>query len=102
MIAFGRLRQFTIGRRLDFETPITGCAAQGWIIMTDVRHGIEPAAAIDRRLYMPALAETPVAYDHVIGSILAINDDGDTRAARNHNIETIGRERPQRRSDQNG
>src|ERR1700722_17965442 len=102
MIALGRLRQFAIGRRLDFEAPITGGAAQGRIIMTDVRHGIEPAAAIHRRLYMPSLAETPVAYDHVIGRILAINDAWDASAARTHNIETIGRERRQRRSDQNG
>ena len=71
--------------------------------MTDVRLGIDVAAAIDRRLHMHALAEAPVAFDHRIGCIDAVDDDGHAGAAGNHDDGTAaaGQSR-QRRSDQNG
>jgi hypothetical protein len=42
--------------------------------MTDMRRGIDIAAAIDRRRHMHALAEAPVAFDHRIGRVDAVKD----------------------------
>ena len=69
--------------------------------MTDIGHGIDVAAAIDRWLHLHALAEAPFAFDHGIGCIDAVNDDGHAGAAGNHDLETAaaGKSRG-RRSDQ--
>ena len=52
--------------------------------MSDIRHRIDIAAAIDRGLHMHALAETPIALDHRIGCIDAIDDDGNAGPAGHH------------------
>ena len=44
--------------------------------MADLGLGIDMAAAIDRRLDMDALGQTPIALDHRIGGVDTINDDG--------------------------
>src|SRR5829696_3824812 len=87
MIALGRLRQSAVRRRLDFQPPVTGHAAGARIITADVRNGIDIAAAIDGRLDLVALAETPLTLDHCIGSVDTINDDGYAGTAGNHNVE---------------
>ena len=59
--------------------------------MTDMRLGIDVAAAIDGRLDMDALAKTPVAFDHRVGCIDAVDDDGHAGAAGNHDVGTVAR-----------
>jgi hypothetical protein len=101
MIALGGLRQPAVGRRFDFKPPVARLTTGARIVMTDVRRGIDVAAAIDRGLHMHALAEAPVAFDDGIGCIDAVNDDGYAGAARNHDDgSAVGQGRP-RRSDQN-
>src|SRR4051812_33348641 len=68
------------------------------IIMADVWNRIDVAATIDGRLHMRALAETPVALDHRIGCIEAVNDDGYADTARNHDFKAAaGKSRRRRR-----
>ena len=62
--------------------------------MTDAGLEIDVAAAINRRLHMDALAETEVAFDHGIGRIDAVDDDGHAGAAGNHDIEALARPGP--------
>src|ERR1700692_2221207 len=95
-------RQPAVGRRLDFETPVAGHLTSARIVMTDVRPDINVAAAIDRGLDMDALGETPVAFDHRVGCVDAIDDDGHARPAWNHDIEAVASRSRPRRSDQNG
>src|SRR5471032_1055595 len=102
MIALGGLRQPAVGRRLDFETAVARHVTGTRIIMADARLDIGDAAAIDRGLYMHALAKTPVAFNDGIGCVDAVNDDGHPGAAWNHDDGTAGAgEGAQRGSDQN-
>ncbi len=102
MIALRGLRQLAVGRRLDFEAAVAWRVTGTRIVMTDMRIGIDDAAAIDGGLHMHVLGEAPVTFDHGIGRIDAINDDGHTGAAGNHDDGTaVGQGRPAR-SDQNG
>ena len=55
--------------------------------MTDIRNRIDVAAAVNGRLDLVALAQPPLALDHRIGCVDAVNDDGYADAARNHDIE---------------
>ena len=87
MIALGRLRQFAVRRRLDFHPPVSGQAAGTRIVMTNMRHRIDIAATVDGRLDMGALAQPPIALDHRIGCVDAVNDDGYAGTAWNHDLE---------------
>src|SRR5450756_1014984 len=80
MIALGGLRQLAVGWRLHFETPIAGQMARTRVIVTDGRHGIDVAAAIDRGHHMHALGKAPIALDDRIRCVDAVDDDGDARA----------------------
>src|ERR1700704_3000877 len=102
MIALRRLRQLAVGRRLDFETAVVRRVAGARIVMGYMRRGTDGAAAIDRGLHMHTLSETPVAFEHSVGYVNAIDDDGYTGPAWNDLHGTaVGQGRP-RRSDQNG
>jgi hypothetical protein len=50
MIALGGLRQPAVGRRFDFKSPVARLTTGARIVVTDVRRGINVAAAIDRGL----------------------------------------------------
>src|SRR5665213_3067293 len=94
-----RLPQDTAGWRFDFKPPVARQMTGARIIMADLRLGIERAAAINGRLHVDAAAETPVAFDHRIGDVDAVDDDGHAGAARNHEIESLAGDSRQRRSD---
>lgn len=49
--------------------------------MPDVRQRFDPATAIDGRLNVDVLCQTPVALDHGIGRVDAIDDNRDARAS---------------------
>src|SRR6266404_2352459 len=101
METLGATRQPAVGRRFDFETPVAWHATCARIVMTDVGSEIDVAAAINRGLHLLTPAETPFAFDHGIGCVDAVNDDGHAGAARNHDVEAAaGKGRP-RRCDQN-
>src|SRR3954465_2261104 len=87
-MALGRLWQLAVGWRLNLETSVAGLMAGARIIMSDPRFGVDIAAAIDRRLHLLPLAETPLAFDHGIGRIDAVNDDGHAGVAGHNNVET--------------
>src|ERR1700687_1200226 len=89
------------GRRFDFETPVARRMTGARIVMTDVGHEIDVAAAIDRGLHLLALAETPFAFDHGVGCVDAVNDDGHAGAAGHYDIETAAGKGRGRRSDHN-
>ena len=55
--------------------------------MTDLGAGIDVAAAINRGLHLLTPAKAPFAFDHSIGCVDAVNDDGHVGAARNHDVE---------------
>src|SRR5665213_450223 len=89
MIAFRRLRQDAVQRRFDFKAPIPRLPARTWVIMADMRTGIDIAATIDGGLHMLALGETPIAFDDGIGGIDAVDDDGNAGTPGDHDIETV-------------
>ena len=102
MIALRRLRQLAVGRRLDFETAVARRVAGTRIVMSDIGLRIDGAAAINGGLHMHTLSETPVAFEHSVGYVNAVDDDGHTGPAWNDLHGTaVGQGRP-RRSDQNG
>src|SRR5258708_37665374 len=97
MIALRGLRQLAVGRRLDFEAPVARRVTGRRIEMTDMQIGIDRAATINGGLPMHALAETPVAFDHGIGCVDAVNDDGHTGPAGNDDDRTaVGHAGPAR------
>jgi len=69
--------------------------------MTDLGGEIEVAAAINSRLHLLTPAEAPFAFDHSIGCVDAVNDDGHVGAAGNHDVEAAAGKGRQRRSDPN-
>ena len=58
------------------------------------------AAAVDGRLHLPVLAKTPFAFDHRIGCIDAVNDDGHVDAAGNDDVKTAAGESRRRHRHQ--
>src|SRR4029077_9821324 len=60
VVALGLLRQFAIGGRFDFETAVARQMTGAWIVVADIRHRIDIAAAVDRGLDMRPPQETPV------------------------------------------
>src|SRR5882762_9499642 len=81
MIALRRLRQLAVGRRLDFETAVARRVAGTRVVMSDIGLRIDGAAAIDGGLHMHTLSETPVAFEHSVGYVNAVDDDGHTGPA---------------------
>ena len=57
VITLRRMRQPAIGRRFDFETTIAGHMARARIIMTDMRHRVDIAPAINGGLHLHILAK---------------------------------------------
>src|SRR5258705_10625256 len=94
-------RQLAVGRRFDFKTAVARHTTGARIVMTDLGAEIDVAAAVDRGLHLLTPAETPFAFDHRIGGVDAVNDDGHVGAARNHDVEAAASEGRWRRSDQN-
>ena len=82
-------RQLAIGGRLDFETSITRRVAGARIIVTDLGSGIGNAAAIDRRMDVDVLGQSPVAFHHGPGRIDAVDDDGHARTAGNDDGKSV-------------
>src|SRR5579859_1439545 len=89
-------------RRLDFQPPIAGQMTCARIVVANIRRRLDQAAAVNRWLHVDALAEAPIAFDDGIGCIDAVDDDGHTGAAWNHDVRTVAAGRGARnRCDQN-
>src|ERR1700749_830330 len=99
METLGRLRQRAVRWRLDLEAPIAGLVAEARIIVADIGLDVDVTAAIDRRLAVIAAAEAEFAFDHGIGRIDAVDDDGHTGTAGNDDVESLAREARRRGSD---
>src|ERR1700682_468771 len=100
IIALGRLRQPAARRRFDLKTPVTRQMARARVIVTDMRNLIDIAATIDGRLHLPVFAKAPFAFDHRIGCIDAVNDDGHAGAAGNDDVKTAAGESSRRHRHQ--
>jgi hypothetical protein len=70
--------------------------------MTDIRLALDIAATINDRLFMIAPAQSPLAFDHGIGRIDAVDDDGHAGTPGNHDIKALAGTSGERRSDQDG
>src|SRR5258708_25866106 len=63
MVALGGLRQFAVGRRLDFETPVARPMTEAWGGVTDARHTIDPPAPHEHARHPPAFGPTTLSLD---------------------------------------
>src|SRR5215213_1661536 len=83
MIALSRLRQHPTCRWFDFHSPVAWLVAGARIIVTDIRGGIDVAAAVNSGRHMHSSGKAPVSFDHSVGNVDAVNDDGYAGAAGN-------------------
>jgi hypothetical protein len=94
METFRLWRQLAVRRRLDLEAAIAGPMSSAWIVMADPRFSLDEPAAVNRRLHMNAFGQTPVAFDHRVGGVDAVDDDRHASAAWNDERNAvIGRRR---------
>src|SRR4029077_18422500 len=88
---------------LDLQAPVARHPARGRIVVADMRLEIDDAAAVNGRLHMDILGKAPVAFDHRIRGVDAVDHDRHTRTARYHNNGPgVGSQSRFRCSEQNG
>ena len=87
MIALRRLRQPPVGGRFDLQPAVARPMTGARIVVSDIGKRIDKTAAIDGRGDMTALGKSPIALDHRIGCVDAVNDDGHAGAAGNDDVE---------------